>query len=143
MPLEKLPVILTPEERSMRAHEAARYLGEYRQKEERKKLVVKELSEELKELREKADEAARAATSGVEEREVPVTAKPDNHRLVMEYFRDDTGDLVRTRPMTDDEARVARQQVLPLRPPTATSPLRGITRPPINTDPNPTDGKPS
>lgn len=140
MPLERLSVALTTEERAMRAHEAARYLEEYRQREEHKKEVVKELSDELKDLREKADAAARAANSGVEEREVPVMSKPDNARYVVETFREDTGDLVRTRPMTDDEARVARQQVLPLRPAPASglSPLRGNTKPPL-----PPEGKPS
>lgn len=138
MPLERMPVVLTSEERSMRAHEAARYLEEYRQREEHKKEVVKELSEELKDLREKAEAAARAANSGVEDREVPVSPRADNQRFVVEYFRDDTGDLVRSRPMTDDEARTARQQVLPLRAGAAMSPLRGNTKPPL-----PPEGKPS
>ncbi len=131
MPLERLSVALTTEERAMRAHEAARYLEEYRQREEHKKEVVKGLSDELKGLREQAEAAARAANSGVEEREVPTFSKPDNTRYVIETFREDTGDLVRTRPMTDDEARVARQQVLPLRPGAALSPLRGNTKPPL------------
>lgn len=139
MPLERMPVHLSREERGMRAHEAARLLETYRAREERKKELVKELTDELKTLREQADAAARAATSGVEEREVPVTPRPDNQRLVVEFFRDDTGELVRTRPMTDDEARVARQQVLPLRTATGgVSPLRGNTKPPI-----PPEGKPS
>lgn len=114
----------------MRAHEAARLLAQYREREDHKKELVKELSDELKGLREQAEAAAHAANTGVEEREVPVTAKPDNGRFVVEYFRDDTGDLVRSRPMTDDEARVARQTVLPLRTGTV-SPLRGNTKPPI------------
>ncbi len=137
MPLEKMPVALTPEERSMRALEASRLLALYSQREDHKKEVVKELTDELKSLREQAETAANAANTGVEEREVPVMARPDNERFVVEYFREDTGDLVRTRPMTDDEARVARQAVLPLRS-VGVSPLRGPTKPPISGD-----GKPS
>jgi len=143
MPLERLSVVLTDEERSMRAREAARFLAEYGAKEEHKKEVVKELSGELKDLRAQADAAARAANSGVEEREVPVSPRANNERFVVEFYRDDTGDLVRTRPMTDDEMRVARQTVLPLRQTQGNgvelravaggqSPLRGNTRAPIN-----------
>lgn len=132
MALERLSVHLTDEERDMRAREAARFLAEYGQREEHKKEAVKELSEELKALREQADNAAKAANTGVEEREVPVSPRANNDRFIVEFFRDDTGDLVRSRPMTDDEMRVARQAVLPLRSGSNVSPLRGNTRPPID-----------
>lgn len=131
MALERMTVSLTAEERDMRAREAARFLAEYRQREDHKKEVVKELTDELKDIREKAEAAAHAANTGVEEREVPVSPKPNNERLIMEFFRDDTGEFVRSRPMTDDEARTARQTVLPLRSATTISPLRGNTKPPI------------
>ena len=88
------------------------------------------------------DEAAR---TGIEEREVEVSPRPNNDRLVVEFYRADTGDLVETRPMTEDEVRVARQQSLPLRDAkvvaidaslrtgtSPVSPLRGNTKPPIN-----------
>lgn len=147
MPLEKQSVVITEEERSMRAREATRLYAQADELEEHKKERVKELGEEIRHLRAQATDAARAANTGVEEREVPVTARPNNERLIMEYFREDTGDLVRVRPMTDDEARIARQRELPLRAvqggavelratsPTGQSPLRGNTRAPINPPP--------
>ena len=132
MALEKMPVVLTSDERDMRAREAARLLAEYGSREEHKKEVVKEISDRLKDLRAQADAAAQAANTGVEEREVPVSPRANNERFLVEYYRDDTGELVRTRPMTDDESRVARQAVLPLREVRASvSNLRGNTKPPL------------
>lgn len=143
MGLEKMPVALTEEERSMRAREAARLHCLADEREEHKKEVVKELGDEIKTLRAEATAAARAANTGVEDREVPVSPRLNNERLIVEYYRDDTGDLVRQRPMTDDEARIARQRELPLRavqggavelrtaPPVGQSPLRGNTRAPL------------
>lgn len=143
MPLERMPVVLTEEERSMRAREAARFMQLVTEREEQKKEAAREASEEIAALKKQAHDSARAANTGVEEREVPVSPRANNERFIVEYFRDDTGDLVRSRPMTDDEMRVARQTVLPLRQVQgatvelrvasggAVSPLRGNTRPPI------------
>lgn len=148
MALEKMPVVLTDEERSMRAREAARLHCLAEAREEHKKEITKELGEEIKALRTEARTAAVAANTGVEDREVPVSPRMNNERFTVEYYRDDTGDLVRTRPMTDDEARIARQRELPLRAvqggngvelrvasPVGQSPLRGNTRAPINPPP--------
>ena len=148
MALEKMPVVLTDEERSMRAREAARLHCLAEAREEHKKEITKELGEEIKALRTEARTAAVAANTGVEDREVPVSPRMNNERFTVEYYRDDTGDLVRTRPMTDDEARIARQRELPLRavqggaaelrtaPTVGQSPLRGNTRAPINPPPD-------
>ena len=80
-----------------------------------------------------------AARTGIEERDVEVNPKPNNEALVVEFYRDDTGELVESRPMTDDEVRVARQRALPFREGStgeaplravgsSVSPLRGTTR---------------
>lgn len=144
MPLERVPVALTEEERSMRAREAARFMQLVTEREEQKKEAAREASEEIAALKKQAHESARAANTGVEEREVPVSPRANNERFIVEFFRDDTGDFVRSRPMTDDEMRVARQAVLPLRETQGktvelrvasgggtVSSLRGNTRPPI------------
>lgn len=128
MATERLNVMLTEEERSRHAREAAHLLGVYSEVESRAKLAASEAREELKELNAKIDAHARASRTGFEEREIDVRQEPDNDKLVIRYVRTDTDETVRTRPMTEDELRVARQGTLPLRSAGTTSPLRGNTR---------------
>jgi hypothetical protein len=131
MPTEKLTVTLTDDERNERARLAASLLGQYGDLEERKRETAKELGEELKALREQMDAAAEASRTGIEAREVEIHHTPNNERFTVETYREDTGELVRARPMTEDEARAARQQRLPLREGAAVvalSPLRGNTK---------------
>ena len=65
MPLEKQSVVITEEERSMRAREATRLYAQADELEEHKKERVKELGEEIRHLRAQATDAARAANTGV------------------------------------------------------------------------------
>lgn len=129
MPVERMTCVLTDEERDARARNASALLGQLGELEEQKRTAMADYTERLKALREEIGTCAKAARTGVEEREVQVTPRPNNERLVVEYWRDDTGEKARERPMTDDEMRVARQAVLPLREspaiPQAAAPLRG------------------
>jgi len=153
--VEIVTVTLTYDERSVRALEAANLNREIASAEELKKEVVKEHAEKIAGLKAKRDALSEAARTGSEERPVKVDLRPDNERLVIEYFDITSGEKVRERPMTHDETIVARQSVMPFRninaPTAATgttgapvtqfragpkaSPLRGQTQPPINPPP--------
>jgi len=113
--IRKLPIHLTDDERNTRARHAASLLHERALIEEQKRETVADFADRIKELTAEINAASTAARTGIEEREVEVSPKPNNERFVMEFYRDDTGDLVETRPMTEDEVRVARQQVMPFR----------------------------
>ena len=119
--IEKVTVQLTDAERNDRARNAAALLGRYGELEEQKKETVKELTSQLKTLREEIDMNATAARTGIEDREVECREVPDGERLVVAIVRTDSGETVRCRPMTDDELRRARQGSLSLRvaPPVA------------------------
>lgn len=128
MPLERHIVQLTDEERNVRARDAARLLREYTAIEETAKEAARIAAEDKRELRKQADAAARAADTGVEEREIEVRREADNDHFQIHTYRVDTGERVNSRPMTEDELRVARQGSLPLRTGATVSPLRGNTR---------------
>lgn len=142
--LRKLPIHLTDDERNTKARHAASLLHEKALLEEQKRETVADFADRIKEISAEISAASAAARTGIEEREVEVSPRPNNDRLVVEFYRDDTGDLVETRPMTEDEVRVARQQNLPLRDAkvvaidatlrtgtSPVSPLRGNTKPPL------------
>lgn len=129
MATERHNVNLNEAERNQHAREATHLLGQYAEVEARMKSSAAEYREQLKELNERIDTHSRAARTGMEEREVEVRQEPDNEKYVVRYVRTDTEEVIRTRPMTEDELRVAKQPALPIRAPsTSTSPLRGNTR---------------
>lgn len=128
MALEKHVVQLTEEERNIAARRAASLMREYARIDDDTREQMRLANEEKRDLRKQADAAARAADTGVEEREIEVRREADNEHFQVHTYRADTGERVNTRPMTEDEARVARQGTLPLRTPGSVSPLRGITR---------------
>ncbi len=84
--IEITTVTLTYEERAARALEAAHLTREIANAEEAKKEVVKEHAEKIGELKAKRDALSEAARTGSEERPVQVEPKPDNLRLVIEYY---------------------------------------------------------
>lgn len=128
MALEKHVVQLTEEERNVAARRAAALMRQYAQIEDEAREQARIAMEERKALRKQAEAAARAADTGMEEREIEVRREADNERFQVHTYRVDTGERVNTRPMTEDEARVARQGNLPLRTGGTMSPLRGNTR---------------
>jgi len=100
---EFLSCRLTETERIERAKATTDLLKQYEDREELQKEHAKRASEELKSLRAKMVEAGRASREGHEERWVPVDERPNVERMKMESYRRDTGELLRTRKMTDDE----------------------------------------
>lgn len=100
---ELLSCRLTETEKIERAKATADLLKQYEDKEALQKEHAKRVSDELKTLRAQMVEAGRASREGHEERWVPVDDKPNVERMKMESYRRDTGELLRTRKMTDDE----------------------------------------
>lgn len=130
MPIERLPTHLEQAERDRHAREVTHLLGEYATRELALKEAAKDGRDQLKELQERIDAHARAARTGIEDREVEVRHEPDDARFIVRTVRVDDGEEVRVRPMTDDEIRSARQRELPLRSTGggSVSTLRGNTR---------------
>lgn len=128
MPLEKHVIQLTEEERNVAARRAASLLRDLTRIEDETREQMRLVNEEKRDLRKEADTCARAAATGREEREIEVRHEADNERFQVHTYRVDTSERVNSRPMTEDEARVARQGTLPLRTAGSVSPLRGITR---------------
>lgn len=117
MTTERLPTSLTDDERNARARNATSLHHELEMLRERKKEAAKEYGEQIAELETALAESAKAARTGMEERDVEVRWSANIDRCVMELFREDTGEKVRERPMTDEEQRAARQQAMPFHDP--------------------------
>lgn len=114
MPTEKLPVQLSQEERNMKARNVAALLKRYSELESAAKSAAASYKDQLKELRTEIDRDAEAAHNGYEERDVDLRNEPDPETFQVRIVRADTGEVVRTRDMTTEEMRAARQQNLPL-----------------------------
>ena len=137
--VERITVALTQDERSLRAREVTELLARRDEIEFASKEAAKEAREEIKELDTKIEAMARAARTGMEEQDLSVSERPNRDVFTVSIVREDTGEVVRERPMADDELRSARQAALPLRdasadatpirPAGSISPLRGNTRP--------------
>lgn len=112
MATEMLTCKLTERERDARARESTEFVKEYKAKEEHKARVVKTLGAELKEIRAKVEETARASREGHEEREVEVETRNNLVDLTVETWRLDTHEIVRAVGMTDEQKRRYRQQRL-------------------------------
>lgn len=113
MTTERLVCNLTVPEKIDRAQKATELLGEYGQKEREAKAAAATRSAELKELRSSLDEAGRASREGWEYREVETRERVRFEKRVVEVYRCDTDEVIRTRPMTEDEVRKHRQLSLP------------------------------
>ena len=112
MATERLPCKLTEVEKIERAKESTQILASYRAKEDEVKNTAASGRTELKEMRTKLEDTARASREGWEYREVETMDRPDPVKLTIDTWRSDTGELVRSRPMNDDEKRRVRQPSL-------------------------------
>lgn len=106
----RLPVELTKEEIFARGKELARTKDAHTAasaKLEQAKLAAKsakeQINSEIKEAEEEMRRLARAIRSGREDRDVEILDKPDFKKGVMNIVRLDTGELVRTRGLTEAE----------------------------------------
>lgn len=113
MATERLVCNLTMTEKIDRAQKATEMLGEYGSKEKAFKAEAAANSAELKALRVELDEAARASREGWEYREVETRERVRFEKRIVEVYRVDTDEVLRARPMTEDEVKRHRQLTLP------------------------------
>lgn len=100
---EMLSCRLSESEKIERAKTTTELLKEHDTKEELQKARAKAAGDELKTIRAKMQEAGRAAREGHEVREVTIDEKPNIATQKMEIYRRDTGELLRTRKMSELE----------------------------------------
>lgn len=112
---ERITVTLTIEERNARAREAALIFHELTLARENAKEAAKEAKERIGEIELRHQQAVTSARTGAEERDVEVEQQPDVDRLVVHIVAVETGEVVRDRPMSEDEIRAAKQARLPFR----------------------------
>lgn len=109
---ERLPCKLTEHEKIARAREATELLAQQTRMTDAEKARSATAKAEIKTVSEQLHEAARASREGWEHRDVEVNVIPNNTDLTIETWRCDTGELVRSRPMSDDEKRRVKQPSL-------------------------------
>lgn len=110
---EKLPCDLTSYELRERATKMANVVNEIEQLELKKKVATDTAKREIDALVVSVSQLARQVRTGKEDREVEVEEVHDEIRFAVETFRTDTGEVVRSRPMTDEEKKHALQVALP------------------------------
>jgi hypothetical protein len=108
-----LPCTLSERELAERRDKLAGLVGEIVKVEAEKKIATSTFAERLKELGGAAREAAKQIRDRSEYRQVEVSERHDPVRFCVDTYREDTGELVETRPMTDGEIANAKQLMLP------------------------------
>jgi hypothetical protein len=98
-----LPVKLTDEERMQCADALANALQSASDAKMRKKSIVKNLDREIAEIEQEGVELRDAVATGREYREVIVHRVFDFEKAIVTETRTDTGDVIRSRAMTDEE----------------------------------------
>lgn len=98
-----LPVKLTDEERMQCADALANALQSASDAKMRKKSIVKNLDREIAEIEQEGVELRDAVATGREYREVIVHRVFDYEKAIVTETRTDTGDVIRSRAMTDEE----------------------------------------
>lgn len=98
-----LPVQLTQDERMQCADALANALQRVESAKEKKRRIVKDLDREIAEVQQEALELRNNVASGKEYREVIVHRVFDYAKATVTESRTDTGDVLFTRAMTDEE----------------------------------------
>jgi len=106
-----LPVKLTSAESALYGNCLANLALELVALEETKREFAKDIGDQIKEKRKHLESKARVVRSGLEERYVEVRDEFRHETNEVDVVRMDTGEVVATRPMTEED----RQQPLPLR----------------------------
>ena len=100
---EKLRVKLSEEELRAKAQEHARVHFAMDELEELKRSHMQQFGAQLKKLKTEAGKLAYDVSMGTEERELNCAERPDYRAFLVHIIRPDTGEVVRTRPMTAEE----------------------------------------
>jgi hypothetical protein len=107
-----LPVPLTDDELLLRGNELARALEEKSELEERLKSERDDIKSEIGTRNERILKLRGSIRSKREQREVLCEWSRNDERMVMELHRQDSGEVIESRPMTAEE----RQEKLNLKP---------------------------
>lgn len=111
--LRTLPVKLAPDEVAQRAEELARELHDQAVAEEAAASTKKKLAKDLEERRERVARLGRIVHTRREDRQIDCHEEHSALDGTARTVRDDTGEVVDTRPLTQEELRDARQEALP------------------------------
>jgi hypothetical protein len=111
--LRTLPVTLAPDEVAQRATELARELHDQAVAEEAAASTKKKLAKDLEERRERISRLGRVVHTQREDRQIDCHEEHSALDGTARTVRDDTGEVVDTRPLTQEELRDARQEALP------------------------------
>lgn len=103
MPTRKLPVKLNDEELADRGRAVAKAVEERAALQEEKKAADADINGKIKTQGEIIRCLSRVITTGTEEREVEVVMNKDNETSMISVVREDTGEVVESRPMTAEE----------------------------------------
>jgi hypothetical protein len=101
--LEFLPVKLTQAELITKGKELAEETQKLEQTEEEKKLAMDSFKERIQSHQHRIKNLAHLVDTGEEKREVEVFERKCYAERIMETFRKDTGECIRTRPLNEDE----------------------------------------
>lgn len=104
---ERLPVPLTREELLIKGDELAKKLTAKRALEDKKKEKAALMRADMKELDKEIDELRTEVREKRELRPVQIEVEKDFERHLMHTVRIDTGERIRSRPMTLDERQIA------------------------------------
>lgn len=129
--IENLRVQLTDEERIAKGTKLAKINFRLAELKELKAASARDFGKQIKDLELEGGKVAYDADTGTEERPIELRKAPHWRDFCIEFFRLDTGELVRREPMTPAE----RQMKLDVFPP-----LRGVSRKPDD-DPEPEEKK--
>lgn len=106
---EVLSCVLTDAEMLDRGRQLAESLQDIREEEDRQATAKKEMKDTLESLQKEADRLSAIVRDGREDRTVAVRIDHDEARLMVHKTRLDTGELIASRAMTEEE----RQRALP------------------------------
>ena len=111
--LRTLPVKLAPDEVAQRAEELARELHDQAIAEEAAASTKKKLAKDLEERAGRISRLGRIVHTRREDRQIDCHEEHSALDGTARTVRDDTGEVVDTRPLTAEELRDARQEALP------------------------------
>lgn len=120
-----LPCRLTDDEVAERAARMAERLVEFQQLDEQRIEDGKRYRESMKEIRDEVQTLAQEVYSRTTVRAVECTESPDHAKGLVHVVREDTGEVVHTRPTTADERQIS---LLPTPAPARVTP-RGVEVP--------------
>ena len=103
--------MFSEEERAELAVEMARGVSELASAEDNKKAAMSQMKAEIDLLSAKVASAAEKINSGYEMRRIKCRMEPDYRAMVWNIYREDTGELLKSRRMSPDETQMQIDEV--------------------------------